>query len=65
MTRRTGIFQLRVNETDRINFKAVAHQLDRDESSAIRIVMAKVAAELAQTPTKQDEEHAEQMDRAA
>jgi CRISPR/Cas system-associated endoribonuclease Cas2 len=62
---RKNVFQMRVNETDRAVFKAVAQRLERDESSSIRIVMAKVAQELGVNPTTQPDRHADPMKQAA
>jgi len=62
---RKDVFQIRVNETDRAVFKAVAQRLERDESSSIRIVMAKVAQELGITPATQPDRAADQLEQAA
>jgi len=62
---RKNVFQMRVNETDRAVFKAVAQRLERDESSSIRIVMAKVAQELGITPATQTDPRADHMEKQA
>jgi len=62
---RKNVFQMRVNETDRAVFKAVAQRLERDESSSIRIVMAKVAQELGVAPVTSSGQKSEAAKQAA
>lgn len=62
---RKDVFQMRVNESDRAVFKAVAQRLERDESSSIRLVMAKVAQELGVTPVAANGQKSETSGKAA
>jgi antitoxin component of RelBE/YafQ-DinJ toxin-antitoxin module len=43
---RTGLLQVRVNDTERAAIKAVAQQFQRDESTTVRLVFQKLAEEL-------------------
>jgi antitoxin component of RelBE/YafQ-DinJ toxin-antitoxin module len=62
---RKDVFQMRVNETDRAVFKAVAQRLECDESATIRIVMQKVAQELGVAPVTSSGQTSEAAKQAA
>ena len=65
MRSRPKVVGFRVNEREEAAIKAAADLLSRSEGDYLRLVALRVAEQLGVNVANQNDQHAEQMDRAA